>query len=82
VKRLAHLVTALYRGCGVCGAACPSGAILVNLFEEERILAQTKAFVAQQHRREANPIQIQSGLLPYLLSNLKGVESPDGRRYE
>ncbi len=24
VKRLAHLVTALCRGCGVCGAACPS----------------------------------------------------------
>ena len=52
-KRVARLAAASCNGCGICGAACPSGAIVVKLFEDEGILAQIKAFMAQKRKRKA-----------------------------
>ena len=34
---------ALYRGCGACSAACPSGVTAIRGFTKERILSQIEA---------------------------------------
>jgi heterodisulfide reductase subunit A len=42
-KGVARTIEALCKGCGTCGAACPSGAITMNHFNDEQIMAQIEA---------------------------------------
>ncbi len=39
-KRKSHVISALCKGCGVCVAGCPSGAIKGRHFTDEQVLAQ------------------------------------------
>jgi len=39
-KTVAHVIEALCKGCGVCGAACPRKAITLEYFTTEEILAR------------------------------------------
>ena len=45
-KRVSNNITALCKGCGICGATCRSGAITMNHFKDEQILAQIEAATA------------------------------------
>jgi heterodisulfide reductase subunit A len=42
-KPMAHVIEALCKGCGACGAACPTKAITMGHFTTEEMLAQVKA---------------------------------------
>ena len=45
-RKVAHSITALCKGCGACGAACRAGAITMNHFTDEEIVAQIGALFA------------------------------------
>ena len=45
-RNVAHSITALCKGCGTCGAACRAGAITMNHFRDEEIVAQIGALFA------------------------------------
>jgi len=44
--RTSHVTEALCKGCGTCGAACRAGAITMNHFRDEEIVAQIGALFA------------------------------------
>jgi heterodisulfide reductase subunit A len=46
-KPIAHVIEALCKGCGVCGTACPTKAIIMGHFTTEEILAQVKAALVE-----------------------------------
>jgi heterodisulfide reductase subunit A len=46
-KTIAHVIEALCKGCGACGTACPTKAILMGHFTNEEILAQVKAALVE-----------------------------------
>ena len=39
---------ALCKGCGTCVAACPSGSIVQNLFDDEEIFSEIKGVLAYE----------------------------------
>jgi heterodisulfide reductase subunit A len=47
-KRVAHVIEALCKGCGVCGTACPTKAIKMGHFTTEEIRAQVKAALVEE----------------------------------
>ncbi|TET65081.1 hypothetical protein E3J49_02510 [Candidatus Bathyarchaeota archaeon] len=49
-KRVAHVIEALCKGCGVCGTACPTKAITLGHFTNEEIIAQVKAAIVEEIR--------------------------------
>jgi heterodisulfide reductase subunit A len=49
-KPVAHVIEAMCKGCGACGTACPTKAILLGHFTTEEILAQVKAALVEVSR--------------------------------
>ncbi|MCW3977682.1 MAG: 4Fe-4S binding protein [Candidatus Bathyarchaeota archaeon] len=49
-KLKAHVIEALCKGCGVCGATCPTGAISMRHFTNDQILAQVRAVLKEEAR--------------------------------
>ena len=47
-KVTAHIIEALCKGCGVCGAACPMKAITLGHFTDEEIIAQVRAALEEE----------------------------------
>jgi len=43
---VAQVTVAQCKGCGTCGGTCPSGAITMNHFRDEEIMAQLEALIA------------------------------------
>jgi heterodisulfide reductase subunit A len=46
-KPIAHVIEALCKGCGACGTACPTKAIIMGHFTTEEILAQIEASLCE-----------------------------------
>jgi heterodisulfide reductase subunit A len=47
-KKVSPINEALCKRCGTCVAACPSGSIKQNLFEDEEIIGEIEGLLAQQ----------------------------------
>ena len=46
-KKKAEINEVLCKGCGTCVAACPSGSIRQNLFEDDEIFAEIAGVLAE-----------------------------------
>jgi heterodisulfide reductase subunit A len=46
-KTTAHVIEALCKGCGACGTACPTKAIMMGHFTTEEMLAQVEAALVE-----------------------------------
>ena len=45
-KKVSRVISALCKGCGTCVAACPSGSIVQNLFEDAEIYNEIDGLLA------------------------------------
>jgi heterodisulfide reductase subunit A len=51
-KKKSHVISALCKACGVCVAACPSGAIKGRHFTDEQVLAQIEGIFSDVEYKE------------------------------